>query len=723
MIFLDTETCGFTGPVVLIQYAVDDGKVILYEVFKEPIAKTLRLLKWLCENDICGFNLTFDWFHLVKLYNILEAHQDHNYPPRIVECIYWTKQKTRKWCLRPKSALDLFLYLRKTKWQDLMGRKEFRLRDVPYQLANSLRDLLNKNLSFSDIYFFHRSDKSWLIEPTENKKLVDVVLKLAPSSGLKAVVHELLRIPVIYDGTIPLFKNREDEEFYGSEVSYNPYSIVWAEELTRHAEYWHSDKKARQYAQEDVIHLQRLYEHFYSPESGDVDSELAICVGAVRWHGYNLNMKEINKQYQEKFKIWNQKEINVNSPIDTKEYLIEVAEDYELAFIPNTTAKTLEALSKLRSLLGKRASYVKQLRELKKELDILRKLKSTGRFCPEFKIIGTKSGRMSGGSAEITTSESLNPQGIQHKNSFRKLFKMFDGEFTFSGGDFESFEVTIADAAYGDEKLREDLESGKKFHALLGSILYEKEYDEVLLDEELYYKAKQGAFSIIYGAQKKKIAEVAGIPEEEAEESLEEFFETYPQIASSRKEVFDAFCSMKQPAGVGTEVIWDEPAEYIESLLGFRRYFNLENRIAKILFNLARNLPKNFTGGSETIIRRTSRGQQTLRGALQSSLYALAFSIQAKNMRAAANHVIQSTGAYITKSLQKAIWDCQPVGIAEWQVIPMNMHDEVLVCHRLELMEKINEIVRNFVKENQQYVPLLAIDWKNNLSNWGELKE
>ena len=36
---------------------------------------------------------------------------------------------------------------------------------------------------------------------------------------------------------------------------------------------------------------------------------------------------------------------------------------------------------------------------------------------------------------------------------------------------------------------------------------------------------------------------------------------------------------MTQPGGIGTKVVWKDPADYAETMLGFRRYFTLENRI------------------------------------------------------------------------------------------------------------------------------------------------
>src|SRR5579859_4875819 len=70
---IDSETCGFTGPIVLLQYAVGmDGEVVLYSPLREPIQKTLELLEWLTTQRILGFNLAFDWFKVQQLWTTLK---------------------------------------------------------------------------------------------------------------------------------------------------------------------------------------------------------------------------------------------------------------------------------------------------------------------------------------------------------------------------------------------------------------------------------------------------------------------------------------------------------------------------------------------------------------------------------------------------------------------------------------------------------------------------
>ena len=111
MIFIDTETCGLHGLPVLIQYAEDDGEIILHEIWQENIQDTLSLIEWFCENDLCFFNAAFDWFHLVKIYTTLLLIEDKDqWPEWIIDEVAEAEEKARDLdiCLKPKSCIDLF---------------------------------------------------------------------------------------------------------------------------------------------------------------------------------------------------------------------------------------------------------------------------------------------------------------------------------------------------------------------------------------------------------------------------------------------------------------------------------------------------------------------------------------------------------------------------------------------------------------------------------------
>src|SRR5436190_18236940 len=73
MIFYDTETIGLTGPIILLQYAINNGPIQLYCPWKHEIQETIDLFEMICkhEDGVCGFNIVFDHFHLYQMWCVL----------------------------------------------------------------------------------------------------------------------------------------------------------------------------------------------------------------------------------------------------------------------------------------------------------------------------------------------------------------------------------------------------------------------------------------------------------------------------------------------------------------------------------------------------------------------------------------------------------------------------------------------------------------------------
>lgn len=231
-----------------------------------------------------------------------------------------------------------------------------------------------------------------------------------------------------------------------------------------------------------------------------------------------------------------------------------------------------------------------------------------------------------------------------------------------------------------------------------------------------YDKGKKGIFAIFYGGEAYTLITRLGVQQEIAERAFQGLTKRFKGIGRFGARIIEEFGALRQPNGIGTKVIWKEPKDYVESFLGFRRYFTLENRVMKALFELAQNPPTEWKNLDIKVIRRDRI--QKVGGAVQSALYAAAFGMQGRNIRAAKNHHIQSPGAEITKAAQRALWDLQPVGVHVWIVRPLNIHDE-LMCptakgHESAAREAVNGVVQYYRK----HVPLLAIDWIDNIKNW-----
>lgn len=764
-LYFDTETCGFHGPTVLIQWAIDDGEIHLHNVWHSPIEETLDLIKMMCESVVVGFNLEFDWFHICQTYTTLELLAskigDRAFPidhiDQYVECEADARDGV---CLKPVSALDLMAHARKGPYQSTMDRKDVRIKRVPRILAQALCDELDSRIPLKDVYFARKSDptKRWAVseilddDGDAHPVLVDLVLKFAPSSALKALAQDALDIK---DSALLRFTDVElPESARPIEFGYAPFAKAagpygWPSKIHQHANHWQFNELARRYARDDVVYTRGLDKYFGYPPHGDDDSILTCMVGAVRWRGFSVNIEGIKQLKEDAEREISNAKYNFNSYRVVQKYITEVMTSTEVASIQDIGGKiqtdgiTLEGLAKWKISnvceecngfgcqachdgfvptndphpVAVRARQVLDYRHAGRRIDVYGKLLLAGRFHANFKVIGTKSSRMSG-------DGGLNAQGIPAETTVRKMFTLkWPGE-VLSGGDFDGFEVGLADAAYGDPVLRSELQSGKKIHAMFGSLLFDKTYEEILATEgkpgeyDLYKRGKNGVFAMLYGGEGFTLKTRVGISEEKGNEAFQQWCKKYKVWGEARKKIIDSFCSMRQPGGIGTKVEWHEPADYIESMLGFKRYFTLENQICKALFELANNLPESFRKIKMKIVRRDR--EQQAGGACCSALYAAAFNLQSANMRAAANHVIQSTGGELAKRLQRRMWDLQPSGINNWLIQPMNIHDEVQAPNRIP--DKIIEVVKKFVDEHRETIPLIGITWKRDIPSWGEKK-
>ena len=752
MIFYDTETCGFHGMPVLLQYAVDDGDVKLWDIWRERVGETLELIEWMMAQDNCGFNLAFDHFHLSKCYTTFRLFGDVDaIPEDCIDELAIVEEKARfsDICIKPKSACDIMLHARKGPYQSLMQRKAIRVKRVPTRLCEALRSELEQRIELDGIYFAKRKDKyapNWQIKDIEIDGEIDpnfknIILKFHPSGALKVLVEHALGVK---EDLILKFTDIEvDPIWKPKEFGYAPFALAvgrpgewnraWPAVIRQHISHWAHNTLARKYGGDDVKYTRDMWKHFGCPEPGDNDSELACMVASSRWRGFDID--------SDKFKIKREKALKVvgnvpTSPRVAKVYMFEVMDDAErLALKEGTAAKILESISGKPDETGQwdhnkgwlnddntphpaaiRGRKILEARRAGKEVELCDKLIKAGRFHASFKVIGTLSSRMSG-------TDKLNPQGVKANTETRSCFPLADfssGE-VLCGGDFVSFEIALAAAVYGDKQLEQDLKDGKSIFGLFAEQLFDIPYADIMASKKTtdqYTDGKRGIYSQLYGGDEHTIAERLGVDIEIAETARTGFMERYPGIAKARKNIEDKFCPMRQPNGIGSAVEWHEPADFMESLLGFKRYFTLENRICKELFDLANSPPKSWKNVRVKVQRRDRL--QTASGAVQSALFAAAFNIQAQNMRQAANHEIQSTGAEITKAVQRNIWDLQPSGVLPWRVRTLNVHDEIHVVTQKEHVSEIEKSVQSTVESFRGRVPLIEIEWNSEEKSWAD---
>jgi len=788
MIFLDTETCGLAGPVVLIQWAKDDGEVDLHHVWTCRVRKTLDLIEKIADDTVVDFNGAFDWFQLVKIYNMFRLVDPDAIPADIITELAMVEPKARPGvCVKPRGCLDLMCHARKGPYQSTMDRDDIMIKRVPTVLAPMLAAELTRRIPLKDIYFARSPNRErWTVQDIEDDPAFkNLVMKFAPSSALKALAADALGIDVTHYHDIEISKNLRPEE-----ILYAPFALAvvkstlqtkfdeqragatnlvdadvelpfdmdevpkswcgsWPDVMPFHINHWYR-ADCQEYAKDDVVYLQRLYDFFGRPAINDDDSVLAHMVGAIRWSGYAVDIdhtREMKRLYLQKVKEGSR----FGSSQYCASYLSEVMADCEKVVLltesdsVSTGKLILEKVSKWKvstvceecggfgckkcrdGLIetselhpaAKRAREIAEYRQAKNRVTMLDKLLVAGRFHASLNVIGALSGRMSG-------EDDFNPQGINRAKEIRKCFLLHDEWEDLNGGDIDGAEVCIAEAVYGDEQLRADLQAGKKIHAILGTFCFPgKTYDEIKKSsgaddptEDYYSRSKQGTFALLYGGDGGTLARRVGIDPAAGDDALRNFQLKYKRVGEARSRIFEKFCSMRQPNGLGSKVEWHEPAEYIETMFGFRRYYTLENQICKALFDLAENPPKTWLA-LDFKVKRRDREQKAC-NALRSALFGAAFGIQAGAMRSAANHEIQGTCSQVNKRGQCKIWILQPIGVSEWIVKPLNIHDELQCPTKPEFTPRTVELIAEHGKEMKQYIPLFRMDWGTGMKSWAD---
>lgn len=814
-LYLDSETCGLYGMPVLLQYAVEDGDIVLYDVWHKPIGETLRLIEWFTEHTIVGFNLSFDWFHIVKLYTTFRLCPEDWIPIDHIDEIAMKEPEAQEGpCVKPASALDLMLHSRKGPYQGLMQRAPVRIRKIPVALAQPLAFELEKRVQMDGIYFARNRDPHaprWKVYDRKSAKhgvdplFKDVCLVFNPAGGLKFLAeHALGHKPKYHYQDVepdPSWRPYElgfsptalscssPEENWEVEVKTAKGSVTkycWPAVIKKFVDHWANNVPAREYASDDVKYTRELDAHFGYPEPGDDDSILACMVPVVRWRGFEIDKEGVEKLREEAQDMLDACPISVTNPAQVRKYLMQFMDRTEACKHSLDTTTKKQTLSKITNWhldedeectkcmetgefegttclrcggtgilscavektdkcgnhpAAIQARYILDVKTKVKEVELYDKLLKAGKFHASFNVIGTLSSRMSG-------TDGLNAHGIKHDKRVRRMFPLKWDGFKLSGGDFDAFEVTIADAVYDDDDLRGALvnkhECGclgdsecklcgghgyyrQKIHALLGMDLFPGHtYEQIIesdgAENDMYVKGKMGVFAMIYGGDASTLSKNLGIPLDVAEATYKAFTEKFPGIDDSRTSTRDKFCSMTQPRGEGTEVIWKTPHDEATSFLGFSRFFTLENKIGAVLFDLAQHPPAHWRKSSHIVQRRQGK-DQTASGATSSALYGASFSLQAANMRAAINHEIQCPGGLITKAVQRAIYDIQPVGVHELVVAPMNVHDEIQTVTHPDYVDDVAEAVETSVESFRDKVPLIGMTWFKDCENWADKKE
>jgi len=737
-LYLDTETVGLMGPVKLIQYSIDRGPVqfiklpagwqfsdwgsVLGPMFGRNVLQQLEeLYGYLYRSDVTvvTFNGGFDLFKLYQLRQVMLGGKNTD-PERLTE---------------PFTAKTLDLYTHAVRvgpfapWA-FSKKKVVQLRRVPAVAkelaAQTVEKLIAPKLPAG--VTFKRSEH----RVKNRKDLVTLSWVAKASNGLKSLAeHFSGRTPIKLKDVWPLPDWEKSKG--GKKSDYTPWLPYWEHDARYAALEAECDKvlsgnDARsqeffQYAADDITNLFVVEDGLKNPSPDHHDAAVE-CVAFTRYFGFELDQESLSRTVAHYKKRVDECErllagVNLRSSksrlakLKTFNPLIGNSSKLILKDLTNRYAGT-ELARVAEAMLGFGAA--------KQRLDQALKLSGcqTRRAHPDLRVMGTSTKRMAG-------TAGFNYQGIAQVEEVGEfLIGLRAAIKTCFGGDFSGFELAIAASAWNDEQMLADLTNKIDIHTAVmcqahpdikGKYTYEqankirkdKNHPDEIFINKCRNQTKRIVFGILYGAAAPKINEVLEfeINDPRGQEVLDAFFERYKGAGAFRKSEEKRFLTADVERWTNDSV--SRMARSSTNLAGSTRHFDFECDVAAVLWQVGRNFAKFVDCAlipTGTIIRQDIKGQQSIKGAVQSAFLGGAMAIQATVCRAAINDPIQSTGAELCKMLMAELWFAMHAPI-------LQIHDEYAAArHRNWLQQLAARIIDAFMDKWRPVVRHIGLDYK-----------
>lgn len=290
----------------------------------------------------------------------------------------------------------------------------------------------------------------------------------------------------------------------------------------------------------------------------DMEHEgVAIDVKALKDYSAELEIK-ISEIEKEIFSLAGSS-FNIASPKQLGEILFDKLKIVEKAKKTKTKQYSTgeEILSKLvnkhpiiqkildyRSLTKLKSTYVDPLPELIS--------KKTGRIHTSYNQAVAATGRLSSNNPNLQNIPIRSEEGRE----IRKAFVPRNDDYVLLAADYSQIELRIIASLCKDEAMMEAFHKNLDIHAATAAKVYRVSLDEV--SKEMRRNAKTVNFGIVYGISGFGLADRLNIPRREAEELINQYFNTYPGI----KAYMDKTISFARTHG------------YVETILGRRRIIN-----------------------------------------------------------------------------------------------------------------------------------------------------
>lgn len=222
------------------------------------------------------------------------------------------------------------------------------------------------------------------------------------------------------------------------------------------------------------------------------------------------------------------RELNIASPKQLQQVLFE---ELSLPVVkrtktgPSTDSSVLEELAQHHPLPAKIIEY-RQFAKLKNTyVDALPNMVNpqTGRVHASFNQVVAATGRLSCVDPNLQNIPVRNDRGREIRSAFRPR-----DDWQLLAADYSQIELRVLAHFSGDETLLEAFANEEDIHTRVASEVYGVSLDEVTPD--MRRGAKAVNFGVIYGQSPFGLAKQLGIPQDEAAEFIDAYFEGYPGV-------------------------------------------------------------------------------------------------------------------------------------------------------------------------------------------------
>ena len=337
---------------------------------------------------------------------------------------------------------------------------------------------------------------------------------------------------------------------------------------------------------------------------------------------------------------------NINSPKQVAEILFDKLElKTKKKKSRSTSAEVLEELAQEYEI----CDYILQHRKFAKlkstYTDVLPTLisKRDGRIHTTYNQALTVTGRLSSSNPNLQNIPIRTEEG----NKIRSAFCAMDKENSLIlSADYSQIELRLLAHVSGDEHLIHAFSTGEDIHTMTAAKVFGVDLNEVT--KEMRRRAKAVNFGIVYGQSKYGLARNLGISNNEAQEFIDKYFETYPRV----KEYMNY------------EIDFVNKHGYVETIFGRKRY-------------------------------------------LASELASSNFQIREFAQRAAINQPLQGTAADLIKMAMIRV-DKEIEGLKSKMI--MQVHDELIFEVPKDELEDIKSIVLRCMELDQPLKVPLVVD-------------